>query len=118
MVDLEVVEHQLPGPVQTPFRLPLPHRPHTCTCTTPRAPPSDPLDPSVQAVFDPASPVTLRTMFIAGDADELVPPAASKALADRFANSELLVVEGGGHGVPPNSHLKTIAAFVTEARSA
>ena len=71
---------------------------------------NDPLDPLVGAVFPPCIP--LRALIICGDSDELVPPAASRALADRFREPEFMVVEDGGHGLPPNSLLKQIASFV------
>jgi pimeloyl-ACP methyl ester carboxylesterase len=45
------------------------------------------------------SSITARTLVMAGDQDEFVPPENSRLLAERIPNAKLVMIEGAGHAV-------------------
>jgi pimeloyl-ACP methyl ester carboxylesterase len=49
------------------------------------------------SIWDDLGRLSVPTLVITGEADQLLPPANSRRLADRIPGARLVLVEGGGH---------------------
>lgn len=58
-------------------------------------------------------------LFLVGDQDSVVPPAAVEAMARRFAHSEFAVIQGAGHlqgaRSDPEGYRASVVGFLTRA---
>jgi len=61
-----------------------------------------------QKPFDAARKVTIPTLVIQGDADDLVPPETAKRLVGVMPNARLLLLPRVGHAVPQGRPMLTL----------
>jgi pimeloyl-ACP methyl ester carboxylesterase len=64
---------------------------------------------------DGAAKVTCPVLLIAGSRDQMTPPKAAKAIADKLANRQSVVVDGSGHDLmaeQPDAVLDALISFL------